>query len=52
VVEGQQISVVGRGIVGVSTGPHLEIGFWPPGPMGAGRSMLAYINGVLPSIMG
>src|SRR4051794_21781461 len=26
---GQQISIVGYGIVGHSTGPHLEVGFWP-----------------------
>jgi murein DD-endopeptidase MepM/ murein hydrolase activator NlpD len=52
VVQGQQISVVGSGIVGISTGSHLEIGFLPLGPNGAGRSMLNYINGILPSIGG
>jgi murein DD-endopeptidase MepM/ murein hydrolase activator NlpD len=52
VVQGQPISTVGFGIVGISTGSHLEIGFWPLGPMGAGRSMLAYINAILPSIGG
>ena len=46
VSQGQQISIVGYGIVGRSTAPHLEVGFYPPGGMGAGQSMLDYINGV------
>jgi murein DD-endopeptidase MepM/ murein hydrolase activator NlpD len=46
VVQGQQISTVGSGIVGVSNGPHLTIGFYPPGPMGAGQAMLQLINSV------
>jgi len=50
VVQGQQISIVGYGIVGVSTGPHLEIGFAPLGRPGAGQSMLDYINSIVPSI--
>jgi murein DD-endopeptidase MepM/ murein hydrolase activator NlpD len=44
VVQGQQISTVGSGIVGVSNGPHLTIGFYPPGPMGSGQEMLKLIN--------
>jgi hypothetical protein len=47
VVEGQQISTVGSGIVGVSNGPHLTIGFYPPGPMGSGQTMLQYINSLV-----
>lgn len=46
VSQGQQISIVGYGIVGRSTAPHLEVGFYPPGGMGAGQAMLDYINGV------
>jgi murein DD-endopeptidase MepM/ murein hydrolase activator NlpD len=44
VVAGQQISVVGFGIVGISSGPHLEIGFYPPA---GGGAMLAYLNNLL-----
>ena len=44
---GQQISQVGYGIVGISTGPHLEVGFYPPGAMGAGSRMLSLINSLL-----
>jgi murein DD-endopeptidase MepM/ murein hydrolase activator NlpD len=47
VSNGQQISSVGFGMVGISTGPHLEIGFYPPGSFGAGQSMLNYIDSQL-----
>jgi cell wall-associated NlpC family hydrolase len=47
VANGQQISSVGYGIVGISTGPHLEIGFYPPGAVGAGSPMLSYIDSQL-----
>jgi murein DD-endopeptidase MepM/ murein hydrolase activator NlpD len=52
VVQGQQITSVGNGIVGISTGPHLEIGFYPPGHMGAGQAMLDYINVLMHSTGG
>jgi LysM repeat protein len=42
---GEQISIVGDGIVGISAGPHLEIGFYPLGPMGSGTAMLHYLDG-------
>ena len=44
VVEGQQISSVGYGIVGISEGPHLEIGFYPPAGNGAGVAMRWYLD--------
>ena len=44
---GEQITEVGYGIVGISTGPHLEIGFYPTGPMGSGSRMLSVINSLL-----
>jgi murein DD-endopeptidase MepM/ murein hydrolase activator NlpD len=52
VVQGQQITSVGNGIVGISTGPHLEIGFYRPGHMGAGQAMLDYINVLMHSTGG
>jgi len=47
VAQGQQISIVGYGRVGISTGPHLEVGFYPPGPNGSGQAMLHYVNSVV-----
>jgi murein DD-endopeptidase MepM/ murein hydrolase activator NlpD len=44
---GQQIGIVGFGHVGFSSGPHLEIGFFPPASMGAGAAMKAYINAMV-----
>lgn len=51
VTAGQQISEVGSGIVGISTGPHLEVGFYPPEPQ-AGGPMLDLINQVLAAKVG
>jgi murein DD-endopeptidase MepM/ murein hydrolase activator NlpD len=47
VVAGQQISVVGFGRVGISSGPHLEIGFYPPAGRSGGGAMLTCINQLL-----
>jgi peptidoglycan hydrolase-like protein with peptidoglycan-binding domain len=44
---GQQISEVGYGVVGISTGPHLEVGFYPPGPSGSGSRMLTLVDHLL-----
>nr|MDQ2729694.1 NlpC/P60 family protein [Actinomycetota bacterium] len=51
VVVGQQITAVGNGIVGISTGPHLEVGFYPPTP-NAGGVMLDLLNQVTVSNTG
>ncbi|MDQ6837697.1 MAG: NlpC/P60 family protein [Actinomycetota bacterium] len=48
---GQQISEVGNGIVGISTGPHLEVGFYPPVQQGGGP-MLDLLNQVAASNAG
>jgi murein DD-endopeptidase MepM/ murein hydrolase activator NlpD len=37
---GQQIAEVGEGIVGISTGPHIEIGFGPPFGSGTGMAQV------------
>ena len=44
VAEGQQLSAVGSGIVGISTGSHLEIGFYPPQGPPAGSAMLDVVD--------
>lgn len=45
VTAGQQISEVGNGIVGISSGPHLEVGFYPPVGI-SGGAMLDLLNQV------
>ncbi len=47
VTAGEQISSVGDGIVGISTSPHLEVGFYPPGGSGSGRPMLEYLDALV-----
>jgi murein DD-endopeptidase MepM/ murein hydrolase activator NlpD len=41
---GQQISEVGAGIVGISSGPHIEFGFYPPGTLGGGSTMATVLH--------
>lgn len=45
VAAGQQISEVGAGIVGISSGPHIEIGFGPP--FGRGDHMAQVLRELL-----
>lgn len=45
VAAGQQISEVGAGIVGISTGPHIEIGFGPP--FSSGYAMAAELRSLM-----
>lgn len=45
VTAGEQISEVGAGIVGMSSGPHIEIGFGPP--FGSGTAMAAELRSLM-----
>jgi murein DD-endopeptidase MepM/ murein hydrolase activator NlpD len=45
VSQGEEIGTVGA--LGITNGPRLTIGFYPPGPMASGERMLALINSLV-----